>query len=239
MSGKSLHKWVEISVGDKSMPVYVCTPAQGKPKAAVLVIQEIFGVNSHIRATTEHLAAEGYLALAPDLFHRQGEHFEAAYADSQNAYGRSQKMSEEQALQDIDRVIATLDNGLRVGVIGFCMGGRIAFQVAFNPRVSAAVSFYGTRIAEKALQWTSQIQCPLLLFFGEKDTHIPAEEISRIRETLHDNGKDHEIVIYPAAGHGFFCDERGSFEKNAAQDAWKRTLAFFGKILGLSAARAL
>jgi carboxymethylenebutenolidase len=228
---RSLNKWVEISVGDKSMPVYVCTPELGKPKGAILVLQEIYGVNSHIRSVTERLAAEGYLALAPDLFHRQGDRFEAGYTDAQTAFARAQKMSEEQALHDIDRVIATLDTSLHVGVVGFCMGGRIAFQVAFNSRVSGAVSFYGGRIAEKALKWTSQIQCPILLFYGEKDKHIPTTEIAQVKEALHEHSKDAEIVIYPSADHGFFCDERATYNEKAAHDAWNRTREFFAKNL--------
>jgi carboxymethylenebutenolidase len=231
-SSLSVHQWIEISVGDRSMPVYVCTPSHGKPKGAILVIQEIFGVNPHIRSVAERFASEGYLALAPDLFHRQGNRYEAAYSDGQAAFARSQKMSEELALQDIDCVISNLDQGLRVGVIGFCMGGRLSFQASFNERVSGAVSFYGTRIKEKAIQWADHIKSPLLMFFGEKDTHIPADEISAIREILHENGKEHEIVVYPAADHGFFCDERGSYEKQAATDAWKRTVEFFARRMG-------
>src|SRR4051794_4818331 len=100
----SLHQWVEISVGDKPMPVYVCTPSTGKPKGAILVIQEVFGVNSHIRSVTERLAQQGYIALAPDLFHRQGSRFEASYADIRAAVGHAQKMSSEQALADLDCV---------------------------------------------------------------------------------------------------------------------------------------
>jgi hypothetical protein len=111
-------KWVEISVGDTTIPVYVCTPAQGKPKGAILVFQEVFGVNSHIRSVAERCAAEGYLALAPDLFHRQGHRYEAAYSDIKSAAARSQLMSEEQLLADIDRVIATLDERMKIGVLG-------------------------------------------------------------------------------------------------------------------------
>jgi carboxymethylenebutenolidase len=228
-SSLSVHQWVEISVGDRSMPVFVCTPSHGKPKAAVLVIQEIFGVNSHIRSVCERIAAEGYLALAPDLFHRQGVRFHGEYGDLPTALQRAQKLSEEQALQDIDRVIANLDEGLKIAVMGFCMGGRIAFQVAFNPRLSAAVTFYGTRIAEKALRWTQQIQCPLLMFFGGQDGNIPTDEIDKIRHTLGEHGKAHEIFVYPDAGHGFFCEERGSYERDSALDAWNRTLGFLAK----------
>jgi carboxymethylenebutenolidase len=222
----SLHQWIEINVGDKTMPTWVCTPMRGKPKAAVVVIQEIYGVNSHIRLVAERLAAEGYLTLAPDLFHRGGNRFEGQYSEPQAAMARAQKMSDEQALHDIDRVIANLDMGLKIGVVGFCMGGRLAFQASFNPRVSAAVSFYGTQIVEKALQWTKQIHCPLLMFFGEKDAHNPPEAIANIREALEESHKTHEIVVFPGAGHAFFCEERASYNEEAARDAWHRTLGF-------------
>ncbi len=213
------------------MPVYVSTPATGKPRGAVIVFQEIFGVNAHIRSVAQRIAQEGYLTLAPDLFFRQGDRFEIDdYSQTDAAATRAQTMNEEQALSDIDRVIANLDPWIKLGAIGFCMGGRIAFQVACNPRVSASVCFYGGQTSER-LEKAPKVAAPLLMFYAEKDELITQDQVALVKSALQTHSKPADIIIYPDVGHGFFCDARDSYNAPAAGDAWKRTIEFFGKTL--------
>lgn len=235
-------QWETVKVGNGEMPVYRSLDGSGERRPAVIVLQEIFGVNHHIRDVADRIAREGYDVYAPDLFYRQGARFEIGYSDMAAGVERAQQMTESQFLEDISGLIArirekgTLSNGrsgepIPVGVVGFCMGGRLAYLTACTQDIDAAASFYGGRIASGPLSRTSGISCPIMLFYGGKDTHIPQSEIDQVRAALEQHEKEAAIYVYPDADHGFFCNERKSYQPAAAEDAWNHLKALFEEYL--------
>ena len=200
---------------------------KGAPKGAVVVIQEIFGVNHHIRSVTDRVAEAGYLAIAPAVFDRVEKDVELDYDQPGIANGMelAGKMDRAKTLSDIEAAIAAVKSAGKVGITGFCMGGTYAWLAAAQlPGLSAAACYYGGGILGlKDLQ----PKVPTILHFGEKDAHIPVDGVREL-EKQH---KDLPVYIYPAA-HGFHCDERGSYDGPSAKLAWERTLAHFAKYLG-------
>jgi carboxymethylenebutenolidase len=192
--------------------------------AAVVVIQEIFGVNRHIRSVTEDFANQGYLALAPAIFDRAQRGVELNYnsADSSRGMQIAKQIGLETSLQDIAATIsyaASVVATKKVGVAGYCNGGTLAWLAATRLQPTAVVCDYGGQIAKFA---TEQPRCPVLLHFGSKDKHIPAEEIEAIRRAH----PDLPLCLYDA-GHGFNCDQRPDYEPRSATLARQRTLEFF------------
>ena len=200
-------------------------PPQGKPKAGLVVIQEIFGVNSHIRDVTERFAKEGYLAVAPALFDRVQRNFETGYTEADVAKGREimGKVDWDKALLDVDAARASLSSLGSVGVVGFCFGGSLAWLAAARLKFNAAVCYYGGRIAKDAKE---KPLCPIILHFGTQDQNIPMSAVEEIKAA-----QPKVPVFMYEAGHGFSCDQRGSFNKAAHEEAWKRTLQHFGRFL--------
>ena len=234
---------VEISLeGGGAMGGYLARPSEGKRHPAVLVFMEIFGINSHIRDVVERVAKEGYVALAPDFFHRTGPGVEYDYDDEGMAKGMAmmsdldadQMVSDSKAALEYLRDRAFVD-GDKLGCMGFCIGGHMTYLTACEPDVKAAASFYGGGIAApegmggkaSTLSRTGQIQGKILCLFGEQDGYIPSNEVDAIQAALNDAGTDHEVVLYPGADHGFFCDQRASYQKEAATDAWERVKSLF------------
>lgn len=204
---------------------YRADPA-GKPKGGMVVIQEIFGVNHHIRAVCDRFAAEGYAAVAPAVFDRQQPNFECGYTPDEIANARKFVANPDWAamLRDTQAAIDELKPVGPVGIIGFCMGGTIAFMAAGKLHgLSAAVGYYGGQIAKNV---DVKPKVPTLLQFGEKDASIPMSDVAIIKEK---RGADCEIYVYPDAQHGFSCDERGSYNEAAHKLAWQRTLDFLHK----------
>ena len=235
--------WDTVKVGKKAMPVYVSVADSQVRKPAVIVLQEIYGVNSHIRDVTERIAKEGYHAFAPDLFYRQGERFESGYVDNSAAYERMKHIKNDEFLEDIKALVAhirakgTLSNGrsgetIPVGVVGFCMGGRLTYLAACSQEINAAVSYYGGGIAKGPIDRTADLVCPIMLFYGGKDKHIPQTEIDQVKVALEKHDKQAGIFVYPEADHGFFCNERRTFNAEAAEDSWIQMRAFFKEYLG-------
>lgn len=206
---------------------YRATPA-GTPRGALVVVQEIFGVNQHIRNVTDGFAADGYLALAPALFDRVEPGFETGYAQADIDRGRAvrQKLGWDLMVLDVRAAVNELSKtGLKVGVVGYCMGGTVAWLAATRiDGVAAAVGYYGGGIADLAAETP---RCPVLLHFGETDASIPPEHGERIR-AAHPALPVH---MYPA-GHGFSCDERASFHRPSHEQARERTIAFFRQHVG-------
>ena len=227
MSGKD----ITISASDGQFSSYLATAA-GPAAGSVVVIQEIFGVNSHIRAVCDRLAAAGFNALAPDLFHRSEPGVQLGYAeaDVNQGFALMQQMDHAKALADIDACFADLrSHGGQVAVLGFCMGGLLAFRSAANLNPDAAVAYYGGGIAN-FLGEAGNIRCPIQFHFGEKDHFIPMTDVEKIRLATAVTAES-ELHVYPA-DHGFNCDQRGSYDASAARLAWQRSLDFLRRHLG-------
>ncbi len=195
----------------------------GPTKGGIVVIQEIFGVNHHIRAVCDRLAGEGYAAVAPALFDRQQPNFESGYSPDEIASARKFVANPDWGamMRDTQAAIDAAKKDGPVGIIGFCMGGTIAFLSAAKLNgLSAAIGYYGGQIAKNA---DEKPKVPTELHFGEKDASIPMSDVEAIKQK---RGGDCEIYVYPDAGHGFHCDERGSYNEAAAKVAWRRSIAF-------------
>ncbi|HEX3972088.1 MAG TPA: dienelactone hydrolase family protein [Stellaceae bacterium] len=206
---------------------YVAEP-QGKPRGAIVVIQEIFGVNHHIRSVTDRYAQLGYLAIAPALFDRGEKNFQSGYdgAAMDKARGMTQKISLDDRLADTQAAIDYAKSAGKVAVLGYCMGGSIAFLSATRlSGVSAGVGYYGGQIAQFA---SEKPKAPIMLHFGEKDQSIPLTDVDKIKAAH----PEAPIFVYMGAGHGFHCDERGSFNAEAAQVAACRSQEFLAKHIG-------
>jgi carboxymethylenebutenolidase len=207
---------------------YRANPA-GAPRGGVVVVQEIFGVNQHIRKVTDSFAADGYVAIAPALFDRVERGYETGYGPQDIERGRATrgKLSTDQAMMDVKATVKELQKaGLKVGVVGYCFGGTIAWLSATRvDGVSAAVGYYGGGVADAAEE---KPKSPVMLHFGETDASIPKEayeKVMRLHPTV-------PTFIYAGAGHGFVCDERGSYHAESAKVARERTNDFFRKHLG-------
>jgi carboxymethylenebutenolidase len=205
---------------------YKAEPA-GTPRGAIVVLQEIFGVNHHIRSVTDRYAEAGYVAIAPALFDRAKPGVQLGYDQPgmQEGVALNQQTKHADTLKDIAAAIAAVTAAGRVGVVGYCWGGSLAFASACElSGIAAAVGYYGGGIAN-ALDKKPTV--PVILHFGEQDDHIPMTAVDKIKAAL----PSVPVYTYPA-GHGFNCDERGSYDKASADLALSRTLPFFGEHVG-------
>lgn len=197
------------------------------PKGAIVVIQEIFGVNSHIRNVCDRFATEGYVAIAPAIFDRIEPNFQSGYSPDEVAVARKLVANPDwQAmLRDTQAAIDAVKGVGPVGIIGFCLGGSIAYAAATKlSGLSAAVGYYGGAVVRFA---DDKPTVPTQLHFGEKDAGIPLTDVEIIKAKR----PEIEIFTYPGAQHGFGCDERASYDKPSSDLAWQRSLAFFAKNL--------
>jgi carboxymethylenebutenolidase len=196
------------------------------PRGAVVVVQEIYGVNHHIRSVADRFALDGYLAIAPALFDRVSPGIELSYTPEDRAKGMEivGKVDQAKIMDDIQAAIAAAAAGGKVGVVGYCWGGTLSFLAAVHLQgLAAAVGYYGGGIA-RAVDKTPKV--PIILHFGERDKHIPMSDVANIRARFP------EMRVYTyAADHGFNCDERESFDRASADLANSRTLAFFAEHL--------
>lgn len=232
--------------GGGAMGGYLAVPEGDGPHPAVLVFMEIFGINAHIRDVTERVAREGYVALAPDFFHRTGPGVEYGYDESGMAQGMQLlgALVAEEMISDVNTALAYLRGredvqGEKIGAMGFCIGGHMTYLAACATDIAAAASFYGGGIAApegpggqaSTLGRTGNIGGKILCLFGERDGFIPLDQVDSIRTALEEAGTDHEIVVYPDCDHGFFCDQRESYVASAATDAWDRVKDLFARQL--------
>lgn len=235
---------VTIETADGPMDAFLVLPDGNSPAPGVVVLQEIFGVNHHIQSVTRRFAEAGYVALAPELFHRTVRGYQIGYEDFTAARPHTSKLSNEGLTTDIRAAIAHVRGlprvgNLKVGVVGFCMGGFASFLAACRTDVDAAVCFYGAGIVnprptsplQPMLPEAAAIRCPVLCFFGGKDAGIPLSDAETIRERLTSLGKKNEVVVYSEAGHGFHCDERPDYHAPSAKAAWQKTLDLFSQAL--------
>jgi len=228
--------YVTLPVTDGTrMRAYVARP-EAAPRAGILVFQEIFGVNQHIRDIAERFAREGYLAIAPELFHRTAPGFESGYTDMGPGRTNAQAATDEGLSNDIRAAFQWLQQdggaGLRIASIGYCMGGRVACLSSMVAPLACAISYYGGGIAPHPFYKVnltdrfSDIQAPMLYFWGGLDGFIKPEHVHLITGAMRAAGKTFVSAEFSDADHGFFCDERASYNANAATEAWALTLAY-------------
>ena len=225
-------QWVDLKAADGSVcPAYVARP-EGKARGAVVVLQEIFGVNSHIRSVADGYAKDGYLAVAPATFARVKPGVELGYTPDDMSAGMALKTAVEAlpqsgVLQDIQAAIEYASQAGKVGVIGYSWGGLLTWRSACLLKgLSAAVPYYGGGVTSES-EAARQPKCPVLAHFGEKDHWIPLDGVQAFKRTH----PEVEVQVY-SANHGFNCDQRASYDAPAAAQARERTLAFLAKHLG-------
>lgn len=218
-------KHFTLTAADKhQLGAYRADPS-GAAKGGVVVIQEIFGVNHHIRAVCDRLAQEGYVAVAPALFDRAEKNFECGYTPDEIANARKFVANPDfgAMLRDTQAAIDALKKEGPVAIMGFCMGGTIAFLSAADANgLSAAVCYYGGHIIKMV---DKKLKVPTQMHFGEQDASIPMTDVDTIKK----KHPEAEIYVYPGAAHGFHCDERASFNEPASKLAWQRSVAFLQK----------
>ena len=235
-------EWINLQVADGSvMRAYVARPRDSPARAGLLVFQEAFGVNAHIRDVTERFAREGYNAVAPELFHRTAPGFEGAYNNFEAVMPHIKALTEEGLEADVRAAYSWLDDNLDapgkpIACVGFCMGGRVSFLANSILPVKAAVSFYGGGIAPNPmtsglLGRAGNLHAPQLFFWGGLDKHIGAEQRQAVTEAMRQAGKVYVNVEFSDADHGFFCDVRPSYNPAAASQAWALTHAFLDRYL--------
>ena len=228
----------QVTTPDGRMPVYVAEPTAPGRRPAVIVVMEAFGLNAHIQDVTRRIAAEGYVALAPDVYYRSLPDNKVGYDELPKAIGLMQKLNDKKVIEDLRAALDYLAarpnvDGARIGITGFCMGGRISFLAACElpERIRAAAPFYGGGIAG-LLPKAAAIRAPLYLFFGQRDAFIPQDQVKAIDAKLRELGKRYELENYAGADHGFFCNDRPSYDAKAAADAWSKLVTFFREHLG-------
>ena len=214
-----------LATDGNRLSAYLVKP-EGTPRGAVVIIQEIFGVNSHIRRVAEQYAAEGYLAIAPAMFDRLQKGVELGYdpAGLQAGIDLMMKATNEGAIADMNAAIDAVSHAGRVGMVGYCWGGRCTWLAGCKTNIAAGVAYYGGGIAQLL---GDTPRCPMMFHFGERDSHIPLSDVEKIRAAF-PAGTYH---LYPA-GHGFNCTERADFDSASAHLAFQRTIEFFRKHIG-------
>ena len=236
--------WVDMQSDGQTMEGYLTQPTTAGRYPAVVVIQEIWGVNSHIQSVTERFPSQGYVGLAPALFHREGRMTLGLYEEMETALARLGRCTDANILADVKAAVAYVKaqpfvDPQRIGIVGFCFGGRVSYQAACNiPDLKAAVVFYGGRILQPLggagpapVEQTANITAPVLGLFGEEDGNPSPADVAKIADELNKHGKTYEFHMYPGCGHGFHCDGRASYRPEAAKDAWAKTMAWFDKYL--------
>jgi carboxymethylenebutenolidase len=233
---------VTLDTADGPMRLYSCAPEGGATRA-VVVVQEAFGVNDHIEDVTRRFADAGYHAVAPAIFHRAGGGT-APYDDFEKVLPLFEGLTDAGILMDVGAAIDHLhDQGFAdgsIGIVGFCMGGRVTFLVSLEHALGAAVGFYGGGIVTgrfpqfpPLIARAGELKTPWLGLFGDLDGSIPVEDVETLRARLADLDVPTEVVRYAAADHGFHCDVRASYNAEAATDAWAQALAWFTTHLAL------
>src|SRR3979411_1439319 len=227
-------RWIDIAGPDGSFPGYLALPPTGKGQA-IIIIQEIFGVNEHIRSVAEQYASDGYVVLAPDIFWRSKPHIELGYSadDMAKGIGFMEQVDMAKALGDIAATAKTLrampEVTGKLAAVGYCFGGRLAYLSAANGIVDAAVPYYGGGI-QNYLDQAGKIKTPILFHYAENDGNIPMSAVANVKKSF--AGRDNAtFFVYPGADHGFNCWGRGTYQQKAAALAHGRALQFLAENL--------
>ena len=227
-----LNERVTLAVQDgTTMAAYVARPAEGDRHPGMMVFQEAFGVNAHIREVADRFAREGFVTIAPELFHRTAPGFEESYDNFEATRPHTAALTEDSLEDDVRAAYDWLHADTRTdpahtASIGFCMGGRVSFIANSILPVDAAISFYGGGIAPALLPRAFQLHAPMLMFWGGLDRHIGSDKIRDVVDALHAAGKEYVNVEFSHANHGFFCNARASYHKDAAQESWELVKSF-------------
>ena len=235
--------WVDIKVDGGPMEGYLTQPGESGEYPAVVVIQEIWGVNSHIQSVVDRLPALGYVGLAPAMFHREGPMTTGLHEELETALSRMRRCTDDNIIADVRAAVDYVKaqpfvQDDKIGIVGFCYGGRVSYLASCNiSDLSASVVFYGGGIGMalgdglSPLEQTANISCPMLGLFGEEDANPTPEDVANMDAELTKAGKAHEFHNYGGAGHGFHCEARASYRAEAAADAWGKAMAWFDKHL--------
>jgi carboxymethylenebutenolidase len=233
---------VEVPLDGGSFGAYVARPDDDESLPAVIVYMEIFGVNAHIRDVTERVAGEGYVAIAPDYFHRTGPGIELGSDDAGMAEGMKLlgALQADEMIADANATLAYLRarpdvREDRIGAMGFCIGGHMTYLTACTTDIQVSVPFYGGGIAApqgpggavSTVSRTPGIKGAMLCFFGGQDALIPPDQVDAIRKAIKDAGVRGEVVVYDEADHGFNCNKRATYNEEASKDAWQRVMSLF------------
>lgn len=223
---------VSLKVADGTeMNAYVALPLDDGKHPGVLVFQEAFGVNAHIRGVTERFAREGYVSIAPELYHRTAPGFEGKYDNFQAVMPHMRAMTEKGTIEDISAAYDWLKRSShvtadKIASVGFCLGGRVSFLACATFPLQASISFYGGNIAPALLPKIADLHAPIMFFWGGLDKHIGVEQIRAVVDECKRLGKTYVNVEFSNADHGFFCDVRPSYNPEAATLAWNLTATY-------------
>jgi carboxymethylenebutenolidase len=233
------NEWITLPVDGSPMRAFVVWPDGEGPHPGIVVFQEAFGVNAHIRDVTARFAREGYVAIAPELFHRTASGFEGDYADFDSVKPHFQALTTEGIVADARAAHGWLAaepsvDASRLAGVGFCMGGRAAFLANATLPLAAAVSYYGGGIAPALLDRAAGLHGPQLFHWGGRDAHIPPEQHRAVVDALRAARRAFVSVEYSEADHGFFCDRRSQYHPDAAVESWALTRAFLRRALAPS-----
>jgi carboxymethylenebutenolidase len=237
-------KTVKLSLDNLQIEAYLAQPQEPGSYPGIVVVQEIFGVNAHIREVTERIAKLGYVAIAPAIFQRIAPGFETGYTPEAIETGRNYAMQTKasELLSDIQTAINYLKSLPEVkkdgfGCIGFCFGGHVAYLTSTLPDIKATASFYGAGITSRTpgggaptLTLTPEIKGTLYAFFGKEDASIPQDQVDQIEAELEKYKIEHRVFRYDGADHGFFCDHRASYNASSAADAWEQVKQLFTQL---------
>lgn len=230
------HQWVTINVDDSQMWAYISLPDGPGPHPGVIVIQHAFGLDSWIQGMCRRLSMSGYATISPDLYHRHNP-------DEPAGIAKMQRLKDSNICRDVDATVDLLRKhpdvlGDRIGITGFCMGGRVAYMMSgINPAIKAAAVFYGTDPSSSwgggptPIELTADIHCPILGLFGELDRNPTMDDVNNLENALANHEKTYKFCVYPDTGHAFMREGTDYFREGPAKDAWDQLMDWFGKYL--------
>ena len=236
-------RWIDIKVDGQTMEGYVTQPEASGRYPAVVVVQEVWGVNSHIQSVADRLPSQGYVGLAPAIFHREGPMTLGLHEEMQTGIDRMGRCTDGNLVADIRAAVEYLKaqpfvQPDRIGIVGFCFGGRVSYLAACNiSDIKATAVYYPGRVLQamgsgpSPLEQTARMNSTVIGLFGEDDANPTPADVAQIEAELKKHGKTYEFHMYPGCGHGFHCDGRASYRREPALDAWSKTIAWFDKHL--------